>query len=166
MDLSSVSSAVAAITAAKDLGKAMIGLRDFNQVATTVSEINDKLLKAQESLFAHNTQLMQLQDEHFKTREELRELKETLSQRGRYSLFEISSGIFVYRVNINPEPSKMSDPLTSEPLHYVCQPCFDKGIKVVLQKGDFYGFSHLECSNCKEQFPLDEGQSNNEMPSF
>ena len=154
MDFSSISSAAAAITAAKELGKAMIGLRDFNQVAATVTEINDKLLKAQESLFAHNSQLLQLQDEHFKTCEELRELKKTMAQRGRYSLFEISSGIFVYRVNINPEPSDISDPLASEPLHYICQPCFDKGIKVVLQKGDFYGVSHLECSNCKEQFSL------------
>lgn len=159
MDFSSISTAAAAITAAKELGKAMIGLRDFNQVAATVSEINDKLLKAQESLFTHNSHLLELQDEYFKTREELRELKKTLTQRGRYSLFQISPGIFVYRYDVAPSRSDVLDPFTSEPEHYVCQACFDKGIKIVLQKGEFYGLHHLECSNCNEKFALDNPEN-------
>ena len=149
MDFSMISSASAAITAAKELGKAMIGLRDFNQIAGKVSEINSMLLKAQESLLAHNAQLLQLQNDHFKTSQELRELKETLSERGRYSLFEISPGNFVYRIDVSPVSGHAGDPVSSEPKHYLCQACFDKGIKVVLQKSYFFeNLFHLECSNC------------------
>jgi hypothetical protein len=39
-----------------------------------------------------------------------------------------------------------------EPHHYVCQPCFEKGIKSVLQKYEFYGAVSMECTVCKERF--------------
>jgi hypothetical protein len=153
MDYSLVSAAVTAMSVAKELGKAALGIRDFNEIATVMAQLNDHLLKAQEALFAHNAQLLALQQEQFETTKELREVKEALAQRGRYALVELSDRVFVYRVNVAPIGGDVSDPLATEPLHYVCQSCFDKGIKSVLQKHRFYGAVSLTCPVCKGDFP-------------
>ena len=83
MDFALISTAVGSLKAAKDLGQAALGIRDFNQFASTISQINDQLLKAQESLFTHNAQLMQLQQDHFEARDELRKLRDAATERGR-----------------------------------------------------------------------------------
>jgi hypothetical protein len=146
MDYSLISVAATAITTAKELGKAAMGLRDFNQFAVAMSQINEQLLKAQDSLFTHNSQLSELQGQYFEATEKLRKLEEAIRERGRYSLFEICSGNFVYRVNVTPETSNMGNPSTAEPLHYLCQPCFDKGVKAVLGKTRF--MSGPDCQLC------------------
>ena len=51
IDITSLNIVSTSINAAKELTKAAVGLRDFNQVAATISEINVKLLDAQDGLF-------------------------------------------------------------------------------------------------------------------
>lgn len=152
MDLSLIGAMATAITSAKQLATSALAIRDFNEMAAVVSQLNEQLLKAQESLFSHNTELLGLQQKQFETAEELRKLKEALAERGRYTLFELSDRVFVYQMNVVPALGEASDPVGKEPLHYLCQPCFDKGIKSVLQKYDFYGSISLECKICKERF--------------
>ncbi len=125
MDFSLVSGAVASITAAKEIGKAALGLRDFNQMAAQISEMNARLLDAQESLFAHNTQLLALQQQHFETTQKLAEVEKALAEKGRYTLFEIVPGSFAYRADGGPSATHGGNPVTAEPEHYICQPCFD-----------------------------------------
>lgn len=133
MDYSQISAIAGAVAAAKQLGEAALGIRDFNQLSGTVMNLNAQLLKAQEGLLAHNAELLQLQHEHFQAREKLRKLEEAIRDRGHYSLVEVSPGIFSYRVNLSPQQGGTGEPGTAEPLHYVCQSCFDNGRKVVLQ---------------------------------
>jgi hypothetical protein len=148
MDLSIITAAVSALSAAKELGKAALGVRDFNEVAPVIAQLNDQLLKAQDALFRHNAELLSLQQEQFETAKKLREMEEALTQRGRYSLVELSRGHFAYRVNIAPVNSDVGNPVSAEPLHHVCQPCFDKGVKAVLQRHSFYGAISLDCPIC------------------
>jgi hypothetical protein len=152
MDLSVITAAVGAISAAKELGKAALGVRDFNEVAPVIAQLNDQLLKAQDALFRHNAELLSLQQEQFETAKKLREMEEALAQRGRYSLVELSNGVFVYRVNVAPEAGALDKPSGAEPLHYVCQPCFDKGVKAVLirRENDFTVFHN--CPECNTNF--------------
>lgn len=148
MDLASISTAVSALKAAKDIGQAAVAFRDFNQAAGAIAQINEQLLKAQDSLFTHNAQLMELQQQHFEAREELRKLKEALAEKARYTLFEISPGEFVYRSDVVPQQGGSGEPGAAQPLHYLCQTCFDKGSKSVLQKpGD-----RLYCPLCKTAY--------------
>jgi hypothetical protein len=152
MDASHLSVIASAIGTAKDITKTLLGIRDFKLVAEQTAALNDSLLKAQDALLSHNTALLQLQDEHFKAREELRKLRKALNERGRYSLVELASDNFAYRVNISPEQSGTSQPGVPEPAHYVCQKCFDKGIKAVLVGAiikNTRGFSNgLLCPEC------------------
>lgn len=152
MDLSVITTAVGAISAAKELGKAAMGIRDFNEAAPVIAQLNDQLLKAQDALFRHNAELLALQQEQFETAKKLREMEEALAQRGRYSLFELSPGVFVYRVNVTPGGSDVQNPSGTEPMHYVCQPCFDKGVKAVLARNETHlRVIHL-CPSCATAF--------------
>lgn len=152
MDLSAVSAVVSAISASKELAKAAIGVRDFNEMAPVIAQLNDQLLKAQDAMFKHNAQLMALQQENFEATEELRKMKEALAERGRYSLVELSDRVFVYRVNVSPSSGDMGNPVSTQPIHHLCQPCFDKGVKSVLQKSSFYGAISLECTICDKRY--------------
>lgn len=150
MDFTSFFAATSALASAKEILSGAVDLRDMSKLTTLITEANAKLLQTQEALLTNQAQMANLQKEHFETREKLRVVEERLAQKARYSLFEISDGNFVYRVNLSPVPGDVGNPVSSEPLHYVCQSCFDKGIKVVLQKSYLMeGVFHLECSNCK-----------------
>ncbi|AOY96880.1 hypothetical protein BKK79_35905 [Cupriavidus sp. USMAA2-4] len=135
MDFSLLSGAATAITIAKDVGRAAIGIRDANQLAAVISQMNEQLLKAQDALFSHNAQLLALQQDHFEACQKLRELEKTLLDRRRYALFEITQGSFVYRADAQPVPGEAGEPSVTEPVHYVCQRCFDgpQKSKVVLR---------------------------------
>lgn len=112
MDWTLVTSTFSSLKAAKEIGEGALALRDFNQASIAIAKINEQLLKAQESLFTHNSQLMELQQQYFEAREELRKLKETKSERERYALFELSTNNLVYRVNL---PRKRAGPASQAP---------------------------------------------------
>lgn len=151
MDFSLIGAASTAISSAREFGKAALAVRDFNQMADIVSKLNDQILKAQDALFTHNAQLLTLQNEHIQTAQKLREMEEALAERGRYTLFELSPGVFAYRMNVLPVASEMSDPLPAEPVHYVCQPCFDKRVKAVLQR---HSVTAVRCPVCATIYSL------------
>lgn len=152
MDFGLITSAVGALVSAKDLGAAMIGVRDSNLVAVKVAQMNEQILKAQEALLTHSLQMGELQQRHFETLEKLREMEKLVAERGAYVLHEIHPGSFVYRSHRAEGSAHNGDPVTAEPLHYVCQPCFDKNIKVVLQEATFYGKISLKCSACATEY--------------
>lgn len=156
MDLSLVTGAVASLRTAKEIGSALLEARDFTHSATKIAEMNNLLLKAQESLFAHNAQLMELQQQNFETGQELRKLKKASAERGRYALFEISDGTFVYRSKSVPATSGSGEPVSPEPQHDLCQPCFDAGVKSVLQRAHKFGSILARCTICKAEFDTGE----------
>lgn len=155
MDLSLVAAASSALSIARDIGRAAVGIRDFNACAAAIAQINEHLLKAQDSLFAHNTELFTLQQEVFETREELRKAKETLAEHGKYALFEISPHVFVLRsrTDLVPHLSGPQNPPDLEPPHYVCQPCLHiRRQRSVLVRSVFYGTEVFSCPECKGEF--------------
>lgn len=153
MDYSLISTAFNALRAAKDIGNAAIELRDWNQMATEITKINGELLKAQDALFAHNASLLNLQQQNAQMVDDLRKAKEALAERGRYTLFEIGRGKLVYRANIIQPQSDAAITVAPEPMHYLCQPCFDLGRKMVLQLYlDAADGPVACCPHCKQFF--------------
>jgi hypothetical protein len=152
MDFGLISTAVSSLVAAKDLGAAMIGVRDSNIVSGTIAQMNEQILKAQEALLTHSLQMSELQQRHFEALEKLRAMEKLIADRGSYSLHEISRGSFVYRSNFPERLGHDGNPIAPEPVHYVCQPCFDKNVKVVLQQHDVWGKITLNCSACKTEY--------------
>lgn len=133
MDFSLISAAVNSLRVAKDIGTAAIELRDWNQMVGELTKINGELLKAQDALFAHNTALLDMHGKYADACNELRKLKDALDERSRYALFEIGIGQFAYRLKVAGAGEAAGVPGTDEPMHFLCQPCFDAGRKMVLQ---------------------------------
>ena len=144
MDPNSLMAAFASLDMARRAVGAAIDIRDFNKAATELAKLNDALLTAQNALLSQNATLFEMQREKFETAEELRKLREAMTERQSYSLFKLPTGCFVYRVNQPPQESGTAEPFGTEPMHYLCQHCFDKGVKAVLQpNGEF-----LNCPHC------------------
>lgn len=152
MDMTAIASLTSAISAARDIAQGAIGMRDVVLVNEATTRLLQRLLEAQNALLAHNTALLQLQNEQFEAREEIRKLQEAARERGRYTLFELVPGHLAYRVNIAPEQSGSSEPGSTEPMHYVCQGCFDQGRKAVLRISQYVA----HCPLCKSNIRLGE----------
>jgi hypothetical protein len=146
MDISYISATVVALNAAKDIAKAAVGIRDFNALASTVSQLNEQILKAQDSLFSHQSQLIALQEELRETKERLRLAEKVLEDRGRYELVELSRGVFVYRNKVGDGEA------LAGALHLLCQPCFDAGRKAVLMREETACAICHVCSLCRVKY--------------
>lgn len=149
MDYSLITGAAASIKTAIDIGRGALSARDTVLIAGEVARMNDQLLQAQQSLFAHNASLLELQQMHFETRDKLRIATEQLAQKGRYVLFQTGLGQFAYRIKLAPAQGGAGEPVPTQPLHYVCQKCFDDGVKVVLRFEDSDQAPALGCPSCK-----------------
>lgn len=146
MDFSLISGALTSLGASIGLAKTALEVRDFNSAGAAIAETTQKLIDLQAQVITLQGSFLQLQQQHSAVTQEVRELKEHRADRERYSLFEISPGGFVYRLNIRSQQAGAVDPVQVEPLHYLCQPCLDvRHVKVVLRE-------HMvswQCSECK-----------------
>lgn len=155
MDLSLISATTTAIAAARDIGKAAIGLRDFNQMATAIAQLNEQLLKAQDSLFSHQTQLLTMQQEVFSLKDTLRQteaaliqaqdeisqLKEKKLELDQYERFMTSGGGWAYR--------RKNAPADGEDQPTYCAHCFEEQQLSVLQPGTGPNRTYLVCHRCE-----------------
>jgi hypothetical protein len=171
MDLSLIGAAATSLGLARDFGKAAMAVRDFNEMAAIVSKLNDQILKAQDNLFALQSELLREQQEHFEALKKVREMEQALDDRREYSLVEIGNGFRAYeRKN---SAISANDGLPEAPVdpQYFCQPCFEsKGLKSTLQPSIYMGTRvGLECRICKERFlfkeKADVARSNVRPPS-
>jgi hypothetical protein len=127
-----LNSVIAAFTAAKDLGLALVSERDRHKAAAIQIEFTEKIVQAQANLL----QVLGIateQAEALRTaRERVGELEAGQREAQRYQLVEVVAGrgIYAYRLR----PASELDERRDEPVHFLCQPCFDRGIKSVLQR--------------------------------
>jgi hypothetical protein len=152
MDFSQIGIVATSLSVAKDIAKAMVGVRDFNLVAEKSAAINEQLLKAQEALLSHNASMFELQNKYFEACEELRKLREAASKRGRYPLVDLGKGQLAYRVDVTPHQGGAGEPSAAQTPYYLCQPCYAQGMEVVLQRSFVMGVDNgLKCPACKTQ---------------
>ncbi|WP_372356956.1 hypothetical protein ACCP99_08165 [Xanthomonas sp. NCPPB 3443] len=166
MDFGSINLVISSLGAAQTLAKAAVGIRDFNESAAALAQINEQLLAAQQGLLSHNVMLLQLQQENFETAKELRELKEAIAKKDSYPLVDIGNGSLAYAVDI--QAGGESDPEITHPQHHLCQICWDRdGLRSVLQPAPkFGGAVYRVCNHCgKELFVGGSGSGDNATPA-
>lgn len=117
--------AMGAFSAVFDIAKTALEARDEGKINAALSELNRKhldlstaALQLQEKLVALQAALSELQSENT-------ELRAKANDRAHYVLHAVSPGRFVYRNTPDPERPDI-------PAHYLCQTCYDQGIKSVL----------------------------------
>lgn len=151
MDFSSISTAIASLKTAQEIAVSALSVRDFNQSAAAIAQINEKLLAAQQGLLAHNTMLLQLQSEYFNATEELRKLKESIAKKDCYPIVDLGMGAFAYAMHV--DAGGQSDPEVAQSQHYICQICWERdGVRSVLQRPARFNseFSRV-CNNCGKE---------------
>ncbi|MBN8749507.1 MAG: hypothetical protein J0I65_18600 [Variovorax sp.] len=149
MDFTALAAIAGGLKGAIDVGQAALLARDSAKLADAVAEMNNKLLDAQQRLFVLGAEAFALQDELARTKKQALELQTALEERGRYVLAEISRGQLAYKSKIEAAEDG-SQPV--EPLHYICQPCFDNGRKVTLRYFNSETFGETwTCSVCKAE---------------
>ncbi|AJQ88075.1 hypothetical protein [Xanthomonas oryzae] len=152
MDFSSVGTALTSLQLAKEALNSILGIRDFNALAPKIAAINDQLLKAQDGLSMYAAKVADLQEKLLAATAELAQLKEKADERERYTLVELSSGIFVYRLKDGDDRHNVPVEGNAEPFHYLCQKCFHEGTKSILQQSAGVTKITLDCFNCGAKY--------------
>jgi len=150
MDFTLISGLVSGLKGAYDLGQAALSVRDSNKFALTISQINGQLFQAQQTLFTVSSQAYAMHQQLMEAQEENRKLKAAGQERENYALVELAQGCFALKSKVTE--ASLSKETAAQPLHYVCQPCFDTGRKVVLQRNSVMGVEcGLVCPVCRVQ---------------
>lgn len=137
----------AALTSARALlgiATAAIEARDDAKLKAALIDLNAKLMDASLMALASVEKSAQLQAALHVAEREKAELQRQIDERGRYTLAKLSeqSGAIAYA----SQPAKEGGDVVA---HYLCQLCYDKGIKSILQASEFYGGTNYECMNCR-----------------
>lgn len=125
-------------------------LRNYNELASAVSEVNAKLLTATSAALTSKEKESELQDHIRLLEKELMEFKNWDREAERYQLTELCAGVFTFTIKPGME--------NCEPEHRLCTACFGKRQKGYLQRTtkDSSGTTY-KCSTCQSEI-LDHSQ--------
>lgn len=147
-----VSTGLASFSALKEIAGLLVNERDRQKAAAIQIEFTNKLIEAQ----AHLTQLLGTvidQQGRIGTLEQrVRDMQAREAEKARYVLSKMGTEreFFAYRLRATTELQEG----IGEVDHFICQPCFDGGKKVVLSgNGDGY----WECPACKHGAQVSAG---------
>jgi hypothetical protein len=131
-----ITGALSAARALAEMAKAAIDARDDVKAKEAVANLQAKLFDATSAALAMAEKAASLQAALSQSEREKAEIKAKLDDRAAYSLHEVRAGAFVYA--FQPVAGR------TEPPHYLCQPCYDSGVKTVLRKSP--NGTHLQCA--------------------
>ncbi|WP_074030574.1 hypothetical protein [Serratia fonticola] len=135
---------IRSVTSIGQIGKALVDERDRQKLATLQIDLSNKIIETQ-------TQILQLlgtvveQERLIPVLEKrIRELEASDAEKARYQLTKLGSlrEFFAYSLRLDTEPLEG----TGEVKHFLCQPCFDAGKKVVLTGN---GEGYWSCPACR-----------------
>jgi hypothetical protein len=143
---------VAATESLKAAGQIAVGLIDLKtttEVQAKAIELNQKILAAQNDLFAANAAQAALIERVRELEREVARMKHWDTQKQRYKLAAPFSGCMVYALQ-----KSMSN---GEPPHYLCAACYQNGKPSILQ-GKTVGAAGIslrnafyQCATCKSE---------------
>lgn len=148
MDASLLSALGTSLSAIKDIGTAMVSVRDFNQLATVKAELMSQIVSSMEALLKIQTERSQM-EVTIRTLEqrieallqEKAELQKRRLELDQYIQFQPSPGVWAYRMKDASEDGK-------ETPSY-CANCFQDGQLSVLQHELKSFMGYLTCHRCK-----------------
>ncbi|ACA57723.1 TPA: hypothetical protein RQ837_006418 [Pseudomonas aeruginosa] len=136
-----IAGAYGGIKAATDITQSMLTLKTDAAVTTKVVELNGVLLGLQSQLNSAHADQTTLTRRIGELEAEIAQFKRWEQEKERYQLHQTEAGGLVYR--IKPEVQG------TEPLHYICADCYQKGIKTILQPCFDGCYKALRCHPCK-----------------
>lgn len=116
--------------AIKNITTALVQERDREKLAALKIELTDKILELQTKLLEVQSAVVLEGEALRRAQDRIRELESNEREKSRYELAKVGAAgdFFAYRLRAQTEPLERD----SEPMHFLCQPCFDAGKKSVL----------------------------------
>ncbi|MFI8383340.1 hypothetical protein [Pseudomonas sp. NPDC079086] len=139
--------AVASANAAKEISQSLMTLRDEELIRSKVFDLTNSLMDLQQQLMTAQIQQMELVRKVTELESELDTLQLKSQDRDKYKLHRFFTGTYAY---VMAEAFR-----GSEPDHFICSHCFEKGKRVTLQTSYKSFASTLECPDCKTQILCD-----------
>jgi hypothetical protein len=142
-----ITGALGALSSVIGLAKTALDARDHAKAQTAVADAMTRLIDLSMSALTLMDLLASLQRANSELEKELHETKLKTQERERYTLAEAAPGVYAYRSNDAQQDGT--------PPHYLCQPCYDKGEKVVLRRQDLHmwGWTMVCPTSDKHSFP-------------
>ncbi len=152
-----INALISSLTSIGSIGKALIDERDRQKLATLQIDLSNKIIESQAQLLQLLGTVVEQQRLIPVLEQRIRELEADHTEKARYQLAKLGSRreFFVYSLRTDAESLEG----VSEVEHFLCQPCFDAGKKVLLTgNGEGYWF----CPVCKHGAQVEPDSS----PSF
>lgn len=137
-----VNALISSLTSIGTIGKALIDERDSQKLATLKSDLTNKIIEAQSQFMQLHSTVIEQQRSILTLEQRIRELEAAGAEKARYQLTKLGTDGEFFAYALRPE-SELPEG-TGEVAHFLCQPCFDAGKKVVLAgNGDGYWRCHI-----------------------
>lgn len=151
MAMAEIATGLTSLKAAYELTKAIKDISDATKIQSTIFELQRIILEAQSSAInareAHAAQIDRIRE----LEQEIDRLKAWDAEKQNYELKAIGQGAFAYML----KPSMRC----TEPAHWLCQNCYEKGKKSVLQYQSHLARSAIyKCPSCSTTVSVVGGQ--------
>lgn len=139
-----VNALISSLTSIGTIGKALIDERDSQKLATLKSDLTNKIIEAQSQFMQLHSTVIEQQRSILTLEQRIRDLEAAGAEKARYQLTKLGTDreFFVYALRSESELPEG----TGEVAHFLCQPCFDAGKKVVLTGN---GEGYWGCPVCR-----------------
>jgi hypothetical protein len=139
-----IQAAIASTRLLGDIITSSRDLRNYNELAGAVSEVNAKLMQATAVALASQEKQVALITHIQELENEVKSLKDWKAESQKYAAVEIARGVFVY---IDKEANGVM-----HSMHNFCSNCFNQGIKSLLQQSNEpLRERGLNCHRCKSK---------------
>lgn len=140
MDMALITGTISGLKTASDIAKSFLDIKKINDISGKVAELQAVILSAQSSAIEANSAQFAMIEEIRALKEEMARIKAWDSQKERYILTSPWAGAFIYSLKESLKES--------EPPHWICANCYEKGVRSILQErgNSKTGFREFFCS--------------------
>lgn len=153
VDMAMISGTMAALKSASEIAKTMIGIHDADVLRSKVAELQAQIVSAQSSALTAQADQFALRERVRELEKEAADLKAWEAEKQRYELKIVAAGATTYALK--------EDAGGSEPPHWICTACYQKGKKSIMQSAGQAASSGLgfrktkwKCSSCTAELLL------------
>ena len=129
------------LKAAGDMAQGLIEIRDTVKFGDAIIKLQAQIMSAYQGAATAQARETAMSEEMSRLKARVTELERWEVEKERYQLQRHEPGVFVYA--LKPDMAK------GEPAHEICQACYQRGQKSILNCGEqHYGVTKLHCPSC------------------
>lgn len=148
IDMTSISAAYTGLTAVKDIAVGLVNLKTIADVQAKSVELNEKIIAAQNHIFAAQASQSALISKVSELEKEIADIKAWDETKQQYALTTTRGGSFAYALKKERNPT--------EPAHWICANCYQDCKKSILQSGQIVlRIRHYKCHRCDSEIEAD-----------